>query len=317
MIARLDDMVSLGVGWIRFDIDWASVQPQNSSTFDWAGIDALVSAANSRNIKMLPILDFTAPWARPSNCTNTNKCAPRDPAEFATFAAEVVKHYAPKGIHDWEIWNEPNTKFFWQPFADAGAYTDLVKATYTAIKSVDPSANVIAGSMAPAATASGNISPFDFLNSIYQNGGKDYFDSVSFHPYSFPVLASYSASWNAWQQMFAGNSLRSLMSANGDDAKRIWITEFGAPTGGPGALADVGNYNLSQSPDHVTEDLQTQMFTDSFSLFNTYSWAGPMFWYSYKDLGTTNDTIENFFGIIRFDGSPKPIYSVMKDVLHQ
>ena len=41
----------------------------------------------------------------------------------------------------------------------------------------------------------------------------------------------------------------------------------------------------------------------------------PLFIYSYKDLGTSADTNENFFGIIRNDGTPKPAYAAIKQLL--
>jgi hypothetical protein len=38
-------------------------------------------------------------------------------------------------------------------------------------------------------------------------------------------------------------------------------------------------------------------------------------WYTYKDGGTTTDTNENFFGLVRADYSQKPAYQTMKDIL--
>ncbi|HEY6068588.1 MAG TPA: hypothetical protein VIU81_07815, partial [Gaiellaceae bacterium] len=91
-------------------------------------------------------------------------------------------------------------------------------------------------------------------------------------------------------------SLRSIMADNGDSGKQIWATEFGAPTGGPeGAF--------------VAEQVQAAMLKRAFDLFPTYDWAGPMFWYSGRDLGTAPDTSENFYGILRHDFSTKPAYA--------
>ena len=49
-----------------------------------------------------------------------------------------------------------------------------------------------------------------------------------------------------------------------------------------------------------------------YTLFGTYTWAGPLFWYSHRDLGATTDTRENFFGLLRNDFSPKPSYSAYR-----
>ena len=45
-------------------------------------------------------------------------------------------------IHTWEVWNEPNIGFWLSSNED---YVRLLKATYTAIKSVDPTARVTMG----------------------------------------------------------------------------------------------------------------------------------------------------------------------------
>jgi exo-beta-1,3-glucanase (GH17 family) len=94
-----------------------------------------------------------------------------------------------------------------------------------------------------------------------------------------------------------------LMAAHGDGKKQIWITEFGAPTNGP----DSANY--------VSESDQAQIATDSVNLFKSYSWAGPMFWYNYTDTGTSTSTNENFFGLVRSDGSQKPAYAAFEQAI--
>ncbi len=317
MNRALDDMVSVGATWIRFDMDWSSVQPNSKREHNWQQIDRLVSSARSRNLKILAIVDNTPLWARPADCKHSSKCMPRDFDEFAEFAGAAVKRYSSKGVHDWEVWNEPNISAFWLPHPDPAVYTSLLRYASKAMRAADSSINILTGSLAPAETKNGNIAPLDFIDSMYKSGAKDLFDSVGFHPYSFPVPAGYLANWNAWQQMSqTARSVRSIMAQNGDSDKKIWITEYGAPTGGPRATAYKDNYNLGNRPDHVTEDLQAQIFSEAYGLYKSYSWAGPMMWYSYKDIGTSSETIENFFGILRYDGSKKPIYNVMKEILH-
>ena len=179
---------------------------------------------------------------------------------------------------------------------------------------MSPSSTVLLGGLSPAANAEGNIAPVDFLSQVYAAGDRAYFDAVAFHPYSFPVLPLNPQPWNAWTQMAtASSSLRSVMLANGDGEKKIWVTEYGAPTGGPGASTNNGTLaNYSAAVDHVTEALQAQMMAQAVAAEETTTWMGPLFWYSYEDLGTSTGTIENFFGLLRHDGSQKPAYPVLK-----
>jgi polysaccharide biosynthesis protein PslG len=314
---ELNDIASLGIGWIRLDMAWNDVQSTNSSTFNWTNLDRIVAAANARRIKILPTLAYTPSWARSSGCSTSPDCIPYDPTLFTPFVRAAVQRYAPKGITAWEIWNEPNITGSWKPTPDAAKYTIILKEAYTAIKSVEPSSTVISGGLSPAATGNNSISPIDFLTQMYADGAGPYFDAVGMHPYSYPAMPSYNASWNAWQQMsMTTPSLRSIMIANGDANKKIWMTEYGAPTGGPGIL-ESSTYDTAFTghPDHVTETLQSQMIAQAMTLDQSYPWAGPLFIYSYKDLGTSTSTIENYFGIIRFNGSVKPAYTTIKELV--
>lgn len=310
----LDGMVALGVKWVRVDFDWSAIQPDNSKTFDWSQYDTIVAAAQQRHLYVLGILTYTPSWARSSTCTSgATQCAPANPAQFATFAKAVSARYSSHGMHYWEIWNEPNNPSFWQPKADPAAYTQLLKQTYIALRQQDPNAYIITAGLSPQDTTSTSYSPIDFLTAVYSNGGKNYFDAVGDHPYTFP-LSPTSTVDHAWNQMASPTaSLRQVMITNGDQAKKIWITEFGAPTGGPGPVSTISNPNLNAHPYVVDEGLQQKIMQDALTLYKSYDWTGPFFWYSYKDAGNTPDTNENFFGLLRYDGSEKPAYDLYKN----
>lgn len=311
---RLDDFVSIGIGWVRIDIDWSEVQPNGSDQYNWQNIDRIVAAANARDIQLLATLSYTPAWARRDECYSS-KCAPADPWQFSRFAREAVHRYSSQGVQYWEIWNEPNLVSFWKPEPNVGDYAALLMASYEAITSEDKDAVVISGGLGPIATENGNIAPLTFVEELYNQGGGEYFDALGFHPYTFPVPPSYTKTWNAWSQMSATNpSIRSIMVANGDADKKIWLTEFGAPTGGPGTRATTENYASVKHPSYVSEEMQAYQIVEAFTLADKYTWAGPLFWYSYKDLGTSSDTMENFFGLLRFDGSKKPAYAALKEM---
>ena len=60
--------------------------------------------------------------------------------------------------------------------------------------------------------------------------------------------------------------------ANGDGKKKIWATEWGAPTGA--------------SAQSVTEAEQAQLVTAALTRLKAWRWAGPSFFYSFRDKGT-------------------------------
>lgn len=312
LAAALDDDVALGVGWIRFDIGWEAVQPDSPTTYDWSAFDRITTAANQRGLSMLPILNFTPAWARSPGCT-WDHCAPANPAQFATFAAAAAARYAPLGIHAWEVWNEPNTGGAWAPSPSVSQYVSVLQATVPAIKAVDRSATVISGGLAPSATDATDISQLDWIAAFAQAGGLALVDAVGYHPYSFPVPPGTYETWSAWSQMASTpTSLQSVMGAAGYPNMKLWGTEYGAPTNGPGIAASPTNYQLNNSPDHVTEDLQAIMATQSVQLAKSSSLLGALFWYTGRDAGTNTASTENFFGLRRYDGSQKPAWAALQ-----
>src|SRR3989338_9264347 len=92
--AQFDDFVSLGIGWVRIDIDWSEVQPYDSGHYNWRNIDRIVTAANAHDIRLLATVSYTPPWARGAECYSS-KCASADPWRFPFFVKEVVHISSP------------------------------------------------------------------------------------------------------------------------------------------------------------------------------------------------------------------------------
>jgi aryl-phospho-beta-D-glucosidase BglC (GH1 family) len=111
----------------------------------------------------------TPDWARPADSSFTHP--PTNVADFANFMTQLATRY--KGqVAAYEIWNEPNLNYEWgEQTPDPAAYTELLKAAYTAVKAVDPAAKVISGGLATtgdgSATAYGDL---DFLRGMYEAG---------------------------------------------------------------------------------------------------------------------------------------------------
>lgn len=315
IVAELAQIRTLGVSWIRLDLDWSNIQPTSASSYSWSGFDAIVAAAGAEGISLLPIIDYTPAWARPTGCV-TEFCAPADPSAFATFAGAAAARYSPQGVHDWEIWNEPNNTQFWQPEPDVAAYVTLLQEAAGAIRGADPRAFVVSGGLAPEATANGNIAQLSYLATFCADGGPTYVDAIGYHAYSYPVLPGYLQSWNAWSQIDGTTpSFRSILNGCGAAAKKIWITEYGAPTNGPGAEATPSNYDFPANPDHVSESLQALMATQSVQLARADPSIGALFWHTYQDRSTDPSTVENFFGLLRSDGTPKPAWSALQSAI--
>lgn len=303
--AEMAGISALGAKWVRFDVEWGFVQYSSPLKYDWSKYDKIVNALEKYNLKGLIILTYSPEWARVPGCRGGSHCPPADPKTFAEFAGEAVKRYKKKNIHYWEIWNEPNSYDFWATKSDCVAYTQLLKETYPVMKKFDSEAFVITGGVAQVGTTDVNIAPLEFIECIYKNGGKNYFDAIGFHPYTFPKLPSENIN-NGWGRMGLGTkNVRKIMAQYTDSSKKIWMTEFGAPTGGPDPAW------------FVTEEDQARTYEDAINLYRQSSWAGPLFIYTYLDSGNEPTSNENFFGLVRFDGSLKPAYKKLQELIYK
>lgn len=296
--AWLANIKQLGLQWIRIEANWAAIQPDSAGTYDWTSLDQMVSSAKADGIHVLMIVDGTAPWASASGAMYAQ---PSSPAAFATFAGAVAARYVPQGVVDYEVWNEPNIVEFWSPAPNPEAYSQLLQDTYTAIKAVSTSTTVISGGLSPAEDDGTNIAPVTFLTDMYADGDKAYFDAVGDHPYSYPALPNTYESWSGWSQMDQTNpSIRSVMAANGDSAKQVWITEVGAPSAGPDGVGDTA---------------QASEITEAIANAQSLSWVGGVFVYTYEDAGTDPTNDQDWFGVVDASGNPKPSYQALANAI--
>ena len=222
----------------RVQIGWDALEP-SPGEYNFATFDAIYQADLARGIRPLFIFAFAPKWASGSVCAgNIPGChAPPTPQyydEAARTAAVIAARYPEAaGI---EIWNEPNTPYFWQPAPNPAAYTALLIACKKAIEAVDPSMPVAGGAMAAGMAGSpGKIPAPTFLAQMYEHGAAGAMDAISMHTYPDP---------GADPAVAAVNTIRGVRNAYGDSATPIWITEAGASTTGTGAVSEAGQAQL-------------------------------------------------------------------------
>ncbi|HET8814697.1 MAG TPA: glycosyl hydrolase [Solirubrobacterales bacterium] len=233
-----------GVDSIRLPINWSAVQSSEGAPFDWSASDSQIAAASRARIDVLPFLAGMPAWAERMIPVGGGVQVPaRLPvkgtarAGWIAFCQAAVARYGPNGsfwsenpdipprpLRNWQIWNEPNFKFFVHR-PNPPEYGQMVKISSNAIKAVDPGAKVIlAGLFAwpkGGNAKSGNHNWFasDFLEAMYRGvpGIAKRFDAVALHPYStrYQLLTPQI------------EEVRAVMRKREDARTGIWITELG------------------------------------------------------------------------------------------
>lgn len=163
----------LGVKWVRLSVNWSNIV-DTAGNYHWTKIDQIVQGLAARKIEI-------------SLCINgghkryTQSRAPETSEEiewWKEFTGQLIERYKANVSH-WELWNEPNTIWFWKPRPKAEKYVALMKEFYTLLKEIDPKAKITGGSLARLDLV--------YADSLFQLGLGKYIDAFSFHPYNeFP-----------------------------------------------------------------------------------------------------------------------------------
>ena len=286
-----------GVGTLRVNFGWGLVQPSRGAPYDWSHYDLLVGGAAINGIRVLATVYGSATWAEPSP-----EYPPLGPAlpGFASFVRAAVARYGNGGafwrehpelpyrpITDWQLWNEPNSLYFWKPAPDPNSYVTVLRAFHSAVKRADPDAHVLLGGLFP--TPEG-INMSAFMSDLYRLGAAKLFDEAAVHPYAA----------DPERAMAATEQLRGLLDRAGDGSKPIWITEVGwASEGQPSGLT-------------VGPERQAEYLTRIFELAagaRERLRLGGVIWFALSD--TPGPLWPGHCGLFDLNGNPTPAWQAL------
>ena len=295
-IERAAGMIrDLGVDVVRLDLAWSAVQP-TADRYCWEDYDRLVDLAAEYGFDLMPIIGFSTEWASmavsPLHWTDWF-FAPPATHQYAWFAYQAASRYAGR-VRAWEIWSEPNAGIYWRPDPDPARYTELLKNAYLAIKYADPAAVVVLGGLANDESLYQPEYPWYppelFLQAVYDSGGKPYFDVVSRHPYTHPNEGTGALLERLWDS-------RSVMLANGDAEKPLWLTEIGYA-----ATPDAG----------VSEARQSEWLVACLNTVQQLDFVALAFWYNLRDTGLDASDWEQNLGLIAHDWTIEPDFEAYR-----
>ncbi len=297
-LAQVNEM---GASWIVELFPWAYIQPRSRYGFDWHGADLVIAHARAQGLNVVARLDIVPAWARPPN--TTDRYLDRDHfADFAAFAAAFAARYAPQGVRHIVIWNEPNLRFEWgERPPDPGAYTDLLKHTYPAIKAAAPEALVIAGALSPGpGLADGTLRMDDmqYLASLADAGAFPFFDMWAVHAYG--GLEPPAAEPDLTRVNFRRIELvRDLLDRLGGADKRIIITE--------------GGYNDHPRWSGAVRPAERVRWTiETYEWSRRYPWLEATILWQFSTPFLTR-SYPDAWNFVHPDGSPRAIYLAVQE----
>jgi hypothetical protein len=303
-----------GVRWIRANVNWAGLEPDRKGEInEWllAEYDYAIDRAHEAGLQVLmPIADGVPYWASADPARYVDgggtprwevTYRPQRMSDYGDFVRFVVGHFAPKGVHTYMIWNEPNHPRFWPSGPDANAYVPMLRAGHDAVKAASPESTVLLGGLSK--------SDFSYLEDLYRLGGGRYFDAVAVQPYTYGVDPT--VSWkgvHAWEDpdrisvnaFPAIKEVRASMVAFGDADKDVWLTEFG--------------YSTTTGDGGVSPRRQARYLVKAYRYVERFPWVKALFWYAARNspFYEDEDTYEGRFGLATTSWRPKPSYGALR-----
>jgi polysaccharide biosynthesis protein PslG len=318
-----------GVESLRTPINWAAVQPTQYATPNWSTVDPAVRAAAEAGLTILPFLASPPRWAVGYEGVGYGAEAPRSlPVQTAVqragwreFLRLAVFRYGPGGsfwaenpllparpIRIWQIWNEPNFKYF-AARPSPSQFGDLVVQSYQDLRSADPGARIVLGGLfirpkgglgkpRPGVIKRAYLAG-DFLERMYRTtpGVRGKFLAVALHPYSY----------NYRELAPEIEEVRAALKRERDPGRSIWLTELGWSSGKPEAAN--GDNQFEKGPQGQAREL-----TGAFKLLkaNAAAWrVKRLYWFSFTDAPGTCNFCDGS-GLFGQDFSAKPAWSAFK-----
>ncbi|WP_133063926.1 hypothetical protein [Arboricoccus pini] len=280
----------LGLRHVRIAVRWNEVE-KSMGRYDWGVTDQrlrpIIAAGLSPLLTLIgPNDNYDAP-----NGGNAVAAASKDSvAGFARFAAAVVQRYNGPEFR-YEIWNEPNLRTFWKPNPDGKLYAMLAASSCQAMRAVKPDAKIYVLGM--------NGTPIDkdvlghygtWSKAALQPDMISCASGFSLHPYGRRLPESYLSDLNRIDDMLDA----------GGQKKDVIISEWGTP------VAKKWNLTADDQINHDTRILLTGAMAGEYT--NLFTMMAP---------GANNDDSEQTFGLLDFNGNPKPSYAIVKNLLNR
>jgi hypothetical protein len=293
--------------WVRVFLGWNGLEPARGS-YDLGDIE------NYRHFfASLPAgtkIDVDV-WGSPAwaNGGSGNVATPPvDNADYAGFVNYVANAFRGR-VSAWEIWNEEDNAAWWS--GTPAQYVGLLKAGYSAVKSVDPNASVLVGGL------TGNDG--SYLQQLYGAGAKGFFDAVGVHTdtacnITSPYVFQYNRGTHTINQYFFLGfvSVHAAMVAAGDGAKPIYMTELGWSS--TSTECETGHW-AGQKAAGVSEPTQATYLRQAYHCLAQpqYSYVKAAMWFELFNLGTSSAWLDNF-GLLDHNYAPKPAFAAFKQV---
>lgn len=320
--AAFSEYSRLGVGIYQMSVSWASVAPTrpdkprspSDPAYHWlTELDSAIALAKKRGIRLSVNLTFAPMWA---NGHSQRRWAPRDPGDFADFAAAAARRYP--YVRYWQIWSEPSRRQNFMPLSRVNSprpltrnekrgprlYSKILDASYQAIHDVNRKDLVIGGNTIPG----GDIRPLRYIQAMRLPGGKpprmDLYGHNAYSP-RLPKLSRRPAArgtadlsdfdtLTGWLDRYLGRNGRNRRL-------KIFVSEYSLPTNRNDVLPFWGNRRD-----------QAKYVRAALKLGRNFGRLYTLGWFQLYDQAPQPNNLQAKWGLLDWRGNRKPAYYAFK-----
>ena len=254
-------------------VTWRDIETA-PGVYDFSRLDAIVRAANARNVEVTLVLGMT-----PSFYSSDPSKPPADMGAWSRYVQAVVRHYsAPswgtRGIAAYQVWNEGNVQNFWT--GSPMQLAQLTKATWNAVKAVDKEALVVGPAFAARIAEQTRGIGLFYYTKINGVAVWRFMDAISLNLYPLDRYGTKPGTPETSMRLL-GQAKRQMalrgVPLSGKRAKPIWNTEvnYGMRTGTFGGT----------SAATITAQRQAAYVIRTY-LLNAAKGVQRVHWYSYN-----------------------------------
>jgi len=301
-----------GFHWQKSLFQWRKIEGAAKGQFDWTESDRVVRASADAGVRIIARLDFEPEWARADQAHNG---PPDDYQDYWDFVSAFVTRYNSAStigrVHAIQVWNEPNIDREWgnQTIGpdSAADYVRLLRGAYRAAHAAQPDIVVLSAGLSPTGvTDAHSADDLEYLKWMYRAGLSGSFDAlgVNANAQAPKVAAAFGSLKDFPHPSFyfrRVEQLRQVMVDNGDEAKKVWLLEWGW-------TADTVHPAYKWFA--VTEQAKADNVVEAFQYARTnWPWIGVMVLWTLADPTWDTNREEYWWAVTNPDGTARPAYT--------
>lgn len=293
---QVKHLQALGLSWVRLALHWMLLEPEPGQ-HKLEGTDRMMALVRQAGLHSIVYVVGSPRFASsaPAGAPYADKYPPSDPQVYAQRMVALAQRYPMVDV--WQVWNEPNIPAFWQPRIDPEGYARLLQPAVAALRKAVPNKPIAMAGMAYHSEMAGRGGLM--LDAMGKLGAYKLKLIACYHPYTAePEGGEDGARDFLTHTPFVNKGLRAY------GVQQIWATEWGwSSYDGP-----------KEEQPIVGEAGQAGHTLKRLALMATQDFD-RIFLFTLADLDARAGVRDRRYGLLREDGSPKPVYHALQRFL--